>query len=115
MSAERQRWLKDHGMYGLHIHLRTSDCLIILFSEKPGSILRMTIADLTANFGQSISLHEFGIVETLKMAEQLGCAPDEVVIFGVRPEQISCGTELSEKVAAAVPKVIKLVLDELSQ
>ena len=82
---------------------------------RPGSILRMTIADLTANLGHIISLHEFGIVETLKVAEQLGCAPEEVVIFGVRPEQLSCGTELSEKVAAAMPKVIKLVLDELSQ
>jgi hydrogenase maturation protease len=80
---------------------------------EPGSILRMTAADLDANPGQSVSLHEFGIVETLKAAEQLGCAPNEVVIFGVRPEQDSCGTELSEKVAAAVPKAAKLILDEL--
>ena len=82
---------------------------------EPGSILRMTAADLTKNLHQGISLHEFGLVETLLMAKQLGCAPKEVVIFGVKSEDKSCGTELTEKMAKALPKVIELIYSELRQ
>ena len=81
---------------------------------EPGSILRLAVSDLTENLLRGISLHEFGLVETLLMAKQLGCAPEEVVIFGAKGEDISCGTELTEKIAKAVPKVIELILNELS-
>jgi len=82
---------------------------------EPGSILRMTAADLTKNLHQGISLHEFGLIETLLMAKQLNCAPEEVVIFGVKPEDINCGTELTEKMAKIVPKVIELILNEVPE
>jgi hydrogenase maturation protease len=81
---------------------------------EPGSILRLAVSDLTGNFLRGISLHEFGVVEALSIAKQLSCAPEEVVIFGVKGEDISCGTELTEKIAKAVPKVIELILNELS-
>jgi hydrogenase maturation protease len=82
---------------------------------EPGAILRLTAAELTGNRCQKISLHELGLVETLLMAKHLGCAPEEVIIFAVRPENMGCGTELTETVSKAVPKVIKLILDELHQ
>jgi hydrogenase maturation protease len=82
---------------------------------EPGSILRMTTADLTKNLHQRISLHEFGLVEALLMAKQLNCEPKEVVIFGVKPEDISFGTKLTERISKVVPKVIKLIIDELHQ
>jgi hydrogenase maturation protease len=81
---------------------------------ESGSILRLAVSDLTGNSLRGISLHEFGLVESLLMAKQLGCAPEEVIIFGVKGEDISCGTELTEKIAKAVPKVIELILNELS-
>lgn len=62
---------------------------------------------------QSLSLHQVGLLETLLMARQLGCAPEEVVIFGIVPKDMSPGLELSEEVAAVVPKVVELVLAEL--
>jgi len=82
---------------------------------EPGSILRMTASDLISNLQQNVSLHEFGLIETLSMAKQLNCAPQEVVIFGVKPEDIRCGTELSEKMTKVVPKVIDLIISELHQ
>jgi hydrogenase maturation protease len=82
---------------------------------EAGSVLRMTAADLIGNLCRSISLHEFGLVESIIMAEQLGCAPQEVVIFGVAPKEVSCRLDLSDEVAAAVPRVVELVLDELSR
>lgn len=82
---------------------------------EPGSILRLSAKDLTENFGQSISLHEFGLVETLLIARQLHCAPQEVVIFGVQPKYMDCGIGLSAEIAASVPKVVELVLNEVSE
>jgi hydrogenase maturation protease len=82
---------------------------------EPGSILRMAASDFTGNLQQNVSLHELGLIEALLMAKQLGCAPKEVVIFGVKPEDISCGTELTEKITKAVPKVIELTLNEVRE
>lgn len=79
----------------------------------PGSIFRMTAEDFAKSPGQSISLHEFGLGQTLLMAKQLNCAPRQVILFGVTPKDISCGLELSAEVAAAIPGVIELILDEL--
>ena len=52
-------------------------------------------------------------METLALARQLGCAPREVVIFGIVPGTVRSGLEMTPEVAAAVPKVIDLVMKEL--
>ena len=41
----------------------------------PGTIVRMKPEDLAADASGGISLHEFGIAETLRMARQLNCGP----------------------------------------
>jgi hydrogenase maturation protease len=80
---------------------------------EPGTVFRFTPGDLTSGTRPALSLHEFGLLETLAMAERLGCAPGEVVIFGVQPKTVAPGLELSPEVAAAVPAVIDQVLAEL--
>jgi hydrogenase maturation protease len=113
--------LLDGGTAGADLIDQICDRQKVIFIDaveadaEPGSILRMTAGQLTANLCRSVSLHEFGLVETVIMAEQLGCAPKEVVILGVKPKDVSCGLELSQEVAAAVPKVVELILAELSE
>jgi len=51
----------------------------------------------------------------LRMTRQLGCASKDVVVFGIKPKNIECGLELSEEVAASVPRVVKLVLAEITK
>ena len=81
--------------------------------EPPGTIIRFTDKELMDHPERSISMHEFGLSETLMMARQLGCAPREVVIFGVVPAILRPpALELSPQIAALVPKLIKLVLEE---
>ena len=79
---------------------------------EPGAVFRLGAEDLMPGAGREISLHEFGLCDTLATARHLGCAPREVVIFGVQPKEISAGLDLSPEVAASVPKVIDLVLAE---
>ncbi len=49
------------------------------------------------------------------MTRQLGCEPKEVVVFGIKPKDMSCGLELSEEITASLPKVVELVLAEIKK
>ena len=78
----------------------------------PGTVFRFGVDDLMQGGEHALSLHEFGLLETLMAAKHLGCAPREVVIFGVQPKEVHAGLELSREVAGVLPKVIELVLGE---
>ncbi len=85
-----------------------SDC-------KPGTVLRFTADDLVRPDGVGMSLHELGLGEALTMNRQLGCAPEDVVVFGIEPKNIECGLELSAEIAASVPEIVELVLAEIAR
>jgi len=80
---------------------------------EPGIVLRFTADDLVRPEGVGMSLHELGLGEALTMTSQLGCAPKDVVVFGIKSKDIGCGLELSEEIAASVAKVINLILEEI--
>lgn len=79
-----------------------------------GTVLRMTVNDILPQEGQSISLHQFGLADSLVMAKQMGVFPDEVVIFGIQPQEIRPGLDLTPELAAVIPTVIRLVHDEIA-
>ncbi|MDI6814749.1 MAG: HyaD/HybD family hydrogenase maturation endopeptidase [Dehalococcoidales bacterium] len=81
--------------------------------HEPGAIIRLKPKDILQRGISFASLHQIGLLEALSAAEQLGCAPQQIVIFGVQPKKLSWGLELSPEVASAVPRVIELVLAEL--
>ncbi len=41
--------------------------------------------------------------------------PEEVVVFGIKPADFGCGLELSQEIAASVPKVVELVSAEIAK
>lgn len=79
----------------------------------PGTIVRMKPEDLAADSSGGVSLHEFGLAETLMMARHLGCSPLRVVIIAVKPKDIDCGLELSAEMRQWTPRIIAAVLDEI--
>ncbi len=93
-------------------------CLVIDAVQSdapPGTVLKFGPEEMAAKETRDMSLHQLGLLETLAMARQLGCAPAAVVIFGVVPKDMAPGLDLSAEVAAVVPKVVDLVLEELAQ
>ena len=80
--------------------------------SAPGTVFRFGVEELLEKTAESISLHEFGLAETLMAARTLGCAPKEVVIFGIQPMEVSTGLDLSDEISGVLPKVIDLVLEE---
>jgi hydrogenase maturation protease len=77
----------------------------------PGTIYRCEVRELMEQQG-ALSLHDFGLVDSLRMAQQLGCAPRRVVVLGVQPATLEPGMELSPAVAAALSAVLDLALEE---
>jgi hydrogenase maturation protease len=111
--------LYDGGTFGIDLldTIANRRTVIVIDAVQadaaPGTVFRFTAADLARREGADLSLHQVGLCETLAMARQLGCAPEEVVIFGIVPATLESGLELSPQVAAVMPKVVELVLAEL--
>jgi len=80
---------------------------------QPGTVLRLNGDDLAPAGRTPLSLHEIGFVEALAAARQMGLAPAEVVVIGVRPQVVDWGLELSPALAAGLPRVVAAVLAEL--
>ncbi len=86
-------------------------------SEKPGTIHRMSLDDLceVSPIQHSGSTHDTTLVKALEAGERMGAKlPKEFIIFAVEVEKIlDFGEEPTPAVAAAIPKVTEMVLDEI--
>ena len=99
-------------------HIRSRDRVVIIDAittgAEPGTIHRLEPGGLVeSNFGQSHGLNLPGI---LKLGEQL--YPDEIpkkiVILAVEAQDVeSFSSDLTEKVQAAIPKLIWMIKREL--
>jgi len=85
-------------------------------SEK-GEVKRILLNDFTTM--HSCNPHDVSLSEAINMAEKLGedRIPKEIVIIGIMMKQIPCefGEELSEKIAAAVPKAVEMTIKEIEK
>jgi hydrogenase maturation protease len=97
--------------------LSARDTVIIIDAVKcgnlPGTICRFSPEDISILKQPNVSLHEIGILESLQMAELAGWKPRRTIIFGVEPEHVGWGIGLSAPVAASVPKVGQLIIEEI--
>ena len=111
--------LLDGGTAGIELlrHIRNRDCLIIIDAMKsghaPGTILRVEGEDVPAAFRTRISPHQLGLSDLLAAAMLTDELPKNLVLFGVEPESIDIGLDLTETVEANLGKLIEAVADEL--
>jgi hydrogenase maturation protease len=81
-----------------------------------GSIYRFTPDDVAEDrAGPVMSLHDIGLLDNLAMARQIGLEPGATIVFGVVPEAVDWGLELSPAVAARVPELLELVIAETEE
>jgi hydrogenase maturation protease len=111
--------LLDGGTAGIELlrHIRNRDCLIIIdamkCSQKPGTVVRVEGDDVPAAFRTRISPHQLGLSDLLAAAMLTDEIPKNLVLFGVEPESIDIGLDLTDTVEASVDKLIGAVADEL--
>ena len=81
-------------------------------SDKPaGTIVRFGPEEMQLQQDNPLSLHDLDIPQTLAMTHLLRCAPRDVICFGVVPECISPGLDLSETLAGLIPDISQIILD----
>jgi len=79
----------------------------------PGTIYRLSFEEGLFETSSPTSMHEIDAITALKIAKHTGKLPREVVIVGIEPKVVELGEGLSPEVEAAIPKAVKLLLNEL--
>jgi hydrogenase maturation protease len=82
--------------------------------QKPGTLFRFSPEDVASEAVPADSLHQVGLLETLKLAELVDCRPEQVVIIGTQPQDTDLGVGLTDAVKAVVPRAAEMVRKEIN-
>jgi hydrogenase maturation protease len=111
--------LLDGGTLGLDLlpHLEGIERLLIVdaleMHAAPGTVFRLEGEEVPRAFAGKLSVHQMGVQDLLAVAELMGHLPRELVVWGVQPQSIEMGTELTPTVTAALQPVVEGVVKEL--
>lgn len=112
--------LLDGGTLGLDLLPKLEGVARLLVVDAvetggaPGTLLRLAGDDIPLALETKVSPHQMGLKDLLTVATLLGFDPAEMVLWGVQPECIEMGMELSPVVAAQVEPLAGKVLQELA-
>ena len=116
--------IMDAGVSGLDMlcFLEGFDKIIIIDALKSdqnlGAILRIKGEDLLdgEGVGKMMSSHDVSVPTVLGIAREVQGLP-EIIVYGVEiqkhPDEVNLTTEMSPEVAAAIDRLIPLVLEEI--
>jgi hydrogenase maturation protease len=82
-------------------------------NSAPGRIRRWTAPDLEST--PAVSSHALGLAQTCALGQALARMPNQLVVFTVDVVDTNHGMGLTPAVAAAVPNLVDVVIDELSR
>ncbi|MDJ0944401.1 MAG: HyaD/HybD family hydrogenase maturation endopeptidase [Kiloniellales bacterium] len=82
--------------------------------HRPGEIIRLDGAELDRFFRQRMSPHQIGLTDVLAALELMDAAPDRLVLFGVVPQSLELGLELTPPVAAARDRLVAAIEAEVA-
>jgi hydrogenase maturation protease len=85
-------------------------------NEPPGAIRRFTPDEVISNKTVvHFSLHEGDLLGALELSRRLGEYPEKVVIYGIQPERIEPGGQLSPLLCARLNSYVEMVSRELGE
>ena len=106
------------GMNVLHLIANRKKAVIIdcaKMGKKPGTIKRFEPADVqTTKTLTHFSLHEADILKIINLSKQLGECPDQIGIFGIEPESLEVGQNLSKTLSDKIDLYMNAVCKLLS-
>lgn len=111
--------LMDGGTAGIELlrHINGRSHLIIIDALKngkePGTMVRLDGEEVPAVFRTRISPHQLGLSDLLAAAMLTDELPENLVLFGMEPNSLETGLELSGPVEASLDKLLTAVIDEL--
>ena len=81
----------------------------------PGTQVRIEGDEVAPAVYERLSPHQIGVADLLAGASLLDKYPERVVILGVVPASIELGLERTPAVAAAIPELVRRVVEELTE
>lgn len=83
--------------------------------EPIGTIKRFSPEEVISSKDLNhLSLHEGDLLDALALSQKLGECPEDVVIFGIQPDIITFGEELSPSLRERLPEYTRTVIQELN-
>jgi hydrogenase maturation protease len=111
----------DGGTLGLDLlhYLEGVQNLLIIdavdMGKEPGSVIRLEGDEVPAFMSLKISPHQAGIPDLLFAAKLRDICPPNVVLWGVQPDSLEPGLDLSPHIEARVDELVGEVLDQLAR
>lgn len=106
------------GMKLLHTIAGRKKVIIVdcaLMGTGPGTIKRFTPEQVQSVKKLShYSLHEADVLKIIEMSRKLGQCPEKIVIFGIEPQRVEFGRELSRTLSERLTEYITTIEKELS-
>ena len=90
------------------------DCAIM--GQPPGLICRFTPEQVSSKkLRMRYSMHEGDLLNTIELSRRLGECPEDLVIFGIEPKEISDGQGLTSELENNIQKYVQTILKELDR
>jgi hydrogenase maturation protease len=96
------------------------DALVVVDSVRhsklaPGTVVELRDEQLLRGLpAPRLSPHDPNLRDALLAAQWLGGPPRRLALFGVVPARVALGTGLSPEVTAALPRLVRAVVEELA-
>jgi hydrogenase maturation protease len=109
----------DGGTLGMDLlyYLEGAENLILIDAvetrKDPCALVRLEGDDVPAFLSMKMSPHQIGVPDMLAAAKLKDIFPKRLVLWGVQPELLEIGLDLSPIVAAKVDTIIQQVLEQL--
>ena len=79
----------------------------------PGAIYRFNVKDLSPASSRMTSVHDIGVAEAVFFLNLQGELPPDIEFYGIQPQSIEPGLEMTPVVAVSARKVQFMVLKDL--
>lgn len=109
----------DGGTLGMDLlyYLEGAENLILIDAveagKEPGTLVRLEGDDVPAFLSMKMSPHQIGVPDMLAAARLKDVFPKRLVLWGIQPELLEIGLDLSPTIAAKVDTIIQHVLEQL--
>lgn len=90
-------------------------CDAVRADSPPGTVIRLTDAQVPALFRNRYSPHQLGVADVLATLILTGEAPASVTLIGVVPQNLALGLDLSTELALAIDRAVACLAAELSR
>ncbi len=110
----------DGGTLGLRLipYLEGREAIFIIDAidrgGRPGELFRIEADGIDDIYNtRKLSAHQIGLREVLALSRLQKTLPKRVCLFGIQPQSVDIGLELSEPVSSRLNELIKILLEEV--